>query len=194
MFRNPFKGFPGEVQAVELRVMAFQMRHDPDRLRVVIEPTVRGHRRRQRVLARVPERRMSQIMGQRHGLRQVLVQTQRAGHGARHLRHLQRMGQTGAEIVALMLHEDLRLVLEPAKRGGVDDPVAIPLKGRAKEALLLRHTAATALGRVAGERRAHGQAPGKALMTRGRDLFGPPLPHIFTPSENRPLRPRMHFQ
>jgi hypothetical protein len=90
---------------------------------------------------------MAEVMGQRHGLRQVLVETQRAGHGAGHLRHLQRMGQAGAEIVALMLHEDLRLVLEPPERGGVDDPVAVALEGRAEQAFLLRHTAATALGR-----------------------------------------------
>jgi hypothetical protein len=187
MFRNAFKGFPGEVQAVEFRVMAFQMGHDPDRLRVVIEPAIGRHRGGERVLPGMPEGGMAEIMGQRHGLGQVLVEAQRAGHGARDLRHLQRMGQAGAEIVALMLHEDLRLVLEPAKRGGMDDPVAVALERASGRRFPPRHAAATAW---AGSQ-AKGARMGRlrlASQVGGRDLFGPPLPHIFPPEENRPFR------
>jgi hypothetical protein len=83
------------------------------------------------------EGRVAEVMGQRHGLGQVLVEAQRAGHGAGDLRHLQRMGQAGAEIVALMLHEDLRLVLEPPEGRGMDDPVAVALERGAEGAFLL---------------------------------------------------------
>ncbi len=155
MFGDPLKSFPRQVQPVEFRVMAFKMGHDADRLRVVVEPAMGRHQRLQRILAGMAERRVAQIMGERHSFRQVLVEPQRTRDGARHLRHLDRMGQPGAEIIAFMFHEDLRLVLEPPKGRGMDDPVTVALKGRAKGAFVLRHAAAAGLGRVAGKRRAH---------------------------------------
>jgi hypothetical protein len=157
---DPFQRLPRQVQPVELRVVPFQMRHDADRLRVVVEPAIGRHRRRQRILAGVPERRMPEIMRQRHRLRQVLVQSQRAGHRARHLRHLQRVGQPRAEVVALMLHEDLGLVLQPPERRGMDDPVPVALERRAEQAFLLRHAAAAALRGIGRVGRAHGTASG----------------------------------
>ncbi len=42
------------------------------------------------------------------------------------------LGQSGPVMVAFMLDEDLRLVLEPAKGGAVDDAVPIPLEGTAR--------------------------------------------------------------
>ena len=43
------------------------------------------------------------------------------------LRNLQRVRQTRAEQVALMVEEDLRLVDQPAKGGGMDDAVTVTL-------------------------------------------------------------------
>ncbi len=57
------------------------------------------------------ERRVAQIVRERHGFREILVEPQRAGDGARHLADFQRMGQPGAEMLALVVEEDLRLVL-----------------------------------------------------------------------------------
>ncbi len=108
--------------------MPLQRGHDADRLRVVIEPAIGRHQPLQRILAGMAERRVAQIMRQRHRLGQFHIQPQRARDRARHLRHLDRMGQPGAEIIALMLDEHLRLVLQPPKRAGMDDPVAVALK------------------------------------------------------------------
>src|SRR5690606_2874714 len=66
-----------------------------------------------------------------------------------------RVGQAGAEIiaaigVALLLHEHLRLVLEPAERGGVDDAVAVALPRAAKGGQFLGMQPAEAFGGLAG--------------------------------------------
>ena len=79
----------------------------------------------ERALAGMAERRMAEVMGQRQRLGEVLVEAERAGERPGDLGHFQRMGQPGAVVVALVEHEDLGLVLQPAERGRMDDPVAI---------------------------------------------------------------------
>src|SRR5690606_27727192 len=64
---------------------------------------------------------------------QILIQPQRPRHRARHLADFERMGQPVAEMPR-MLQEHLGLVLQPAKRRRMDDPVAIALKLRAGRA------------------------------------------------------------
>ena len=71
------------------------------------------------------ERRVAEIVGERQRLGQVLVEPQRAGDRAGDLRHLEGMGQARAEMVALVIDEDLGLVLQPAEGGRVDDAVAV---------------------------------------------------------------------
>jgi hypothetical protein len=44
------------------------------------------------------------------------------------------MGQPVAEVIAIMMQEDLGLVLEPAKGGGMDNPVTVALKFGARRA------------------------------------------------------------
>jgi hypothetical protein len=103
-------------------------------------------------------------------LGEVLVQAQRAGHRPRDLRHLDRVRQARAEVVALGGDEDLRLVLEAAERLGVHDPVAVALQRRAQAAVGLLSGAARRVrarrqgrehlvlprGAALGERRGHG--------------------------------------
>jgi hypothetical protein len=52
-------------------------------------------------------------------------------------------------MVALVIDEHLRLVLETAERGAVHDPVAVALERAAQPALRLRVTAAPAPLRIA---------------------------------------------
>ena len=66
---------PGEVQPVEGRVAALQMGDDAQRLGVVIEASELGHHRVERELAGVTERAVSEVVRQRHGLREILVET-----------------------------------------------------------------------------------------------------------------------
>ena len=74
------------------------------------------------------ERRVAEIVGQRHRLAEILVEPQRAADGAGDLRHLERMGEPRAVVVALVIDEDLRLVLQPPERRRMDDAVAVALE------------------------------------------------------------------
>ena len=156
MFRNAFKGFPGQVQPVKTRVVTFKGGDDSDGLGVVIKPAEGGHQLGQGILTGMAKGRVPQIMSQRHGLGQFLVQAQRSGNCPGHLGDLNGMGQAGAKIVALVLNKDLGLVLEPAKCAGMDDPVPVPLKGRAKFAFLFRMQPASAGSGITGIWLCHG--------------------------------------
>ena len=72
---------------------------------------------------------MAEVVGERQRLGQILVEAERAGDRAGDLRHFQRVRQARAEMVALVVDEDLRLVLQPAKGVGMDDAVAVALEG-----------------------------------------------------------------
>jgi hypothetical protein len=61
-------------------------------------------------------------------LGQRLVEGERRGQCARHLRDLHRVGQSRDEMVALRVEEDLRLVLEPSEGLRVDDSIPIALE------------------------------------------------------------------
>jgi hypothetical protein len=75
-----------------------------------------------------PERRMPEIVPEADRLREVLVEPQRARHGAGDLRGLQRVREARAVVVALRRDEDLRLVLEPPERLAVHHAVAVALE------------------------------------------------------------------
>jgi len=101
-------------------------------LQVVLEAAVVLHAAVQRVLPGVAKRRVAKVVGQRDGLDQILVEPQVAGDRPGDLRHLQAVRQAGPEQVALVVHKDLGLVLEPAKGGAMDDPVAVALEFAAR--------------------------------------------------------------
>ena len=88
-------------------------------------------------------------MAEADRLDEVLVERERAGHGARDLRHLQRVRHPRAVVVALGRHEDLGLVLQAPERLAVHDPVAVALQGGAQRAVRLGDRA---LGRVGARR------------------------------------------
>src|SRR5207248_178193 len=92
----------------------------------------------------VAERRMTEIVSKRKRLGQILVEPQPTSERTGDLRDFERVGQPGAVVVALIEHEDLGLVLEPAERGGMDDSVAIAAEGTAACARRLRIEAAAA--------------------------------------------------
>ena len=83
----------------------------------------------QRVLSGMAERRVAQVVRQRQRFGQVLVQPKGAGDGAGDLGDLDAVGQPGAVEIALVVDEDLGLVLQFSKRGAVDDAVAVALPG-----------------------------------------------------------------
>ena len=136
---------------------------------IVVEATELPGRRAQRLLAGMAEGRVAEIVRQRHRLGQILVQRQHPRDRARDLGHLERMGQPGAVIVAFVLHEDLGLVLETAKGGRMDDPVAVALVGGAGGAFrLAMEPAAACLGPRRGRRKRSRRLENRAQKTARR--------------------------
>jgi hypothetical protein len=119
-------------------------------LRVVIEAPKLGEHGIEGELAGMAEGAVPEVVGERHGFREVLVEPQGARGCAGDLGYLQRMGQPGAEVIALMIDEHLGLILEAPERGAVHDPIAIALEGAAQAAGGLGMAPAATVVRVAG--------------------------------------------
>ncbi len=105
------------------------------------------------ILAGMAKRRMAEIVHESDGLREVFVETERAGDGAGDLGDLHSVGQARAEVVIIGGGKDLRLVFEAAKSGGMDDAVAIALEATAVFVLGFRELAATRIAAHGGIRR-----------------------------------------
>ena len=129
------------------------------RLLVVAKTTVEPllHCGVERVLARMPEGRVSHVVPEADRLHEILVEPQRPRDDARDRRRLERVGHPRAVVIALGIDEDLRLSLQPPERLRVDDAVAVALE--------LGANLAGVLGELAPERveRAHGE--------RGQELL-----------------------
>jgi len=70
---DAFQRLPGQIETVIARVTALEQRYDAQRLSIVIKPAIRRHAGLERALAGVAERRMAEVMDERHGLREILV-------------------------------------------------------------------------------------------------------------------------
>ena len=132
-----------------------QFPRDPERLLVVQEVAAEALAQGlvERLLACVPERRVTGVVPEPDRLHEVLVQPQRAGDDTGDRGRLERVGHAGAVVVALRVDEDLGLPLQPAERLRVDDPVAVALERRPDAARLLLALAAARRVRADGERR-----------------------------------------
>ncbi len=133
-----FERFPSQVEAVEFGIMALEPGQDPQGLVVVREAAKTRHLGVQGFLTGMAERGVAEVMSERQGLGQILVEAERAADGAGDLRHFEAMGQPGAVMIALVIDKDLRLVGQPAKRRRMNDAVPVALKGRAYYMLRLR--------------------------------------------------------
>ena len=87
-------------------------------------------RRVERLLAGVPERRVTRVVAEPDRLDEILVQREGPGDDAGDAGRLERVGHPRPVVVAGRVDEDLRLALQPAERLGVDDPVAVALERR----------------------------------------------------------------
>ena len=119
------------------QVRVLEHLEDADALRGMV-PLRRREVRRQGVLAGVAERRVADVVAERDRLCQRLVEAERRSQRARHLRHLHGVGQARDVVVALGVEVDLRLVLQPPKRLGMDDPIPVALEGGPELVGLLR--------------------------------------------------------
>ena len=148
-----FQRLPGEVEPVELGIAPLQRRHDMQRLGVVVEAAKVRQATIERALAGVTERRVSEVVAERAGLGQILVEREGAGERAGDLRDLESVRQAGAEMIALVKHEHLRLVGEAPEGRGVDDAVAVAAEVAARRTWRLPIEPAAAAGRIGRKRR-----------------------------------------
>src|SRR3546814_1242214 len=95
---------------------------------VVIEAAVRRHCGLQRILARVTEGRVADVVREAQGFGQILVEPERARDTAADLRDLDAVGQPDAIMLAVGRDEHLRLVAQAAEGDRMDDAVAVALK------------------------------------------------------------------
>ena len=93
-------------------------------------------------------RQLAEVVRQRQGFRQVLLETQGAGDRPGDLRDFEAVRQPRPVMIALVVDEDLGLVLKPAERGRMDDAIAVPLERRTHVALRLRMEPAAAVFRM----------------------------------------------
>ena len=101
----------------------------------MIEAAVGGEHLGQNAFARVPKRRMTEIVRQGDRLGEIFVDPQDPGHRPGDLGALQGMGQAVPVMVPLMVNEYLGLVLQTTKGPGMNNPIAIPLERRPKRRL-----------------------------------------------------------
>ena len=152
VIEDPVAHLCGQVQATPV---ALEHVDDPERMLVVVEAPVEALAQQlvERLFARVPERRVPEVVAEPDRLDEVLVQPQRPRHPARDPAGLERVRQPRAVVVAGGVDEDLRLVHQPPERLGVHDPVAVALERRAQQARLLLARAPARLVGAHGERR-----------------------------------------
>ncbi len=164
MFRDPFERLPGEVEPVERGIAPLELGQHAQRLVVVAKAAEPLHHLVQRLFAGMAERRVAEIVGKRQRLGQILVETEAARDAARDLRHFEAVGKSRPVVIALVIDEHLRLVLQAAEGRGMDDAIAVTLKHRAGGTLGLGIEPAAALFRAAG-------IGGERRLRHGRNLI-----------------------
>src|SRR5215467_13694096 len=97
-----FERLPGQVQSVESGIALLERGDHAQRLRIVIETAAGGEAAIERALTGMAERGMAEVVGKRQRLGQILVKPERASERARDLGNLERMGQTGAKVIAFV--------------------------------------------------------------------------------------------
>src|SRR3954451_22190406 len=123
MMRNTIAHCPREIQSLPV---VLEHVHDAQALLVMIEAS--GNQLVQHALARVAERGVAQVVSERNRFSELLVELQDLGNRSRDLRHLERVRQPRAVVIASRSEKYLCLVLEPAERLAMHDAVAVVLE------------------------------------------------------------------
>ena len=117
---------PGLIAEIQTLSAALKEIHYPQTLLIVAEAA--GMNPVQSAFSGVAKGSMAEIVPERDGLGEILVQLQRPAHGTGQTADFQGMGQTGAIVVSLRLEENLGFVLQTPEGLAVGDPVHIALK------------------------------------------------------------------
>jgi hypothetical protein len=110
VLHQSFQALERQIEPVERGILALEARHHVKALGVVIEAAVAGEALIEGALAGVSKGRMAEIVRQRQGLREVVVEAELARDGACDLGDLERMRQPRPVVIALVEQEHLRLV------------------------------------------------------------------------------------
>jgi len=128
MLDDSLPRFKPKIQSRKCSVSFLKFIDDAQTLQIVLEATAIPHAFVERILSGMTERGMPKVVRKRYRLDEVLVQAQGSSYTARYLSHFQAVRQACAKKIPFVIYEDLRFVLQPAKRRGVHNPVAIPLE------------------------------------------------------------------
>ena len=122
MVHHTIPDFLCQIQAF---TVFFQQLHNPDTLIIMFESI--GVKFIKNILACMTERRMSQIMPQGNGLRQILIHPKGSGYGPGNLGDFQRMCQPRPVMIPGRRQKNLSFMLHPPKRLGMKNPVSVSL-------------------------------------------------------------------
>jgi hypothetical protein len=135
VLQNALARLKAQVEAIERGIALLELIDHPQALQVVLESLATWVSALEavvkRMLSRVPERRVAQVVGQADGLGELLIEGESPRDRPGNLGDLQAMGEPGSVEVSLVVHKDLGLVEQLSKGGGVNDAIAVSLKLRA---------------------------------------------------------------
>src|SRR5437879_3994635 len=97
---------------------------------VVIEAAMLLHAVIQLFLARMTEGRMTQVMRESNGFRQIFIEAKLPGDGPTNLRDFECVREAGAMMIVCLGYQHLRLVHQPSEGRRMDDAIAVPLVER----------------------------------------------------------------
>ncbi len=169
---DAFQRLESEIEPVIAGVTALQQSDDAQRLGVVVEAAVIGHTALQRALAGMAEGRVAEIMGERHRLGQIFIESERPRERPRDLPDLDRMRQPGAKMIAVERHEHLCLMCEAAEGRRMDDTVAVALElGAGRRGVLgkeppARRRRIAGVDGAAGRRKVQGRQTAAPVIAR----------------------------
>ena len=132
VFDDALKRLPREIEPVESRILALQLRQHAQRLRIVIEALITFHARVEHIFTGVTERRVAEVVGHAEAFSEIVVQPHDARDAARDLGHFERMCQPRAVVIALVRNEDLCFAAQAPKGARMDHPILIALERRAR--------------------------------------------------------------
>ena len=126
MLDDAFAHFERQIQAGKIQIALLELLDDPQRLQIVIEAvSMLAHPLVELLFTRVAKRRVADVVHQRQRFGEIGVELERAGDGARNLRHLQRVREPVAKMVGKARGENLRLRFEAPERARMDHAVAV---------------------------------------------------------------------
>ena len=131
MFHDALAHLKRKIQSGKIQIALLELLDDPQRMKIVIEAlAMLAHAFVELLFSGVAEGRVADVVNQSESLGKIGVDSQRARHRARDLRHFQRVREPVAKMVGETHGEDLRLRFEPAKRARVNHAVAVARRSR----------------------------------------------------------------